>query len=301
MFLSPSVSLLLNPKFPFCNSLLIEDEKTALVDTGLGSKELGMILKETKIDVLINSHTHPDHVAGNSLVSETTSAEIYVPEQEEGNTLSLDRMKGMLGVLGKYVESSWEKIVKDVMEFRESKREITYGEGHVFDFGKTRMEAVHTPGHSSGHFCFLLHGEEFFFSSDLGLDSFGPWYGYLNSSLEDYLYTIEKIKKTGFKRIISSHRGEIIHDLRKGLDRCLAIIEMRENKIVKLLREGGKRKGELARHGIVYRNLNNFNGPMREFLTFFEENMIREHLKLLASSGKIKGDIADFEKVMMRL
>ncbi|MDO8785189.1 MAG: MBL fold metallo-hydrolase, partial [Syntrophales bacterium] len=175
--LTPSVSLLLNPQFPCCNSLLIEDEKTALIDTGIGGKQLERILKETKIDVLINSHTHPDHVAGNRLVSEATSAEIYVPEQEEGNTLSLLRMKSQLGVLGKYVESAWDKVVKDVMGFSESKREKTYGEGHIFDFGKTRMEAVHTPGHSAGHFCFLLPGEEVFFSSDLGLDPFGPWYG----------------------------------------------------------------------------------------------------------------------------
>jgi len=286
--ITPSVSLLLNPKFPHCNSLLIEEEIVALVDTGIGRKQLERILKETKIDVLINTHTHPDHVAGNSLVSKTTSAEIYVPEQEEGNTLSLERMKSRLGVLGKYVEPSWDKVVKGVMGFRESEREITYGEGHLFDFGKTRMEAIYTPGHSPGHFCFLLRGEELLFSSDLGLDSFGPWYGYLNSSLPDYLHTIEKVKKIGIKRALSSHTDGIDDDLRKGLDRCLEIIGMREERIMELLKKGEKRERYLARYGIIYHNLNNFHGPMREFLTFFEENMIREHLNILVNSGKIK-------------
>lgn len=286
--ITPTISLLKAPDFPFCNSLLIEDQQTALVDTGLGRHNLAKVLKKIKIDLLINSHTHPDHVAGNRIICEMTSAEIYVPEQEKGNTISLDKMKTMLGIRGIDLEPSWDKIIKDIMGFQESTREKTYGEEHVFDLGKTRLEAIHTPGHSSGHFCFMIREEELLFSSDLGLDYFGPWYGYINSSLIDYFSSIEKVRKIGVKKYLASHDAEVSYNLNEGLDRCLEIIEKRKDKIISLLKEGKKDVHSLAKHNIVYRNLDSFQSPFREFLIFFHENMIRKHLKLLLDSGDIE-------------
>ena len=79
--ITPDISLLLNYKFPNCNSLLIEDEKTALIDTGLGRNLLKEILNEIKIDLLINTHTHPDHVAGNRIVAEMTLPQYMCPSK----------------------------------------------------------------------------------------------------------------------------------------------------------------------------------------------------------------------------
>jgi len=288
MSITPTISLLINPKFPSCNSLLIEDKRVALIDTGLGIDWIRKILKEIEIDILINSHTHPDHAAANYIISGITSAQIYVPEQEKGNTKSLDDMKKKLGVWGKYIEPSWDKIILEGTGFKESERETPFGEGHIFDLGKTQLEAVHTPGHSPGHFCFLIRDQELFFASDLGLDSFGPWYGYLDSNISQYLYTIEKVRKIKIKRTISSHFDNVIHNLDKELNRCLEIIGNRENKIVELLKEQQRDISDLSKYGIIYRNLNNFQGPMREFWTFFEENMIKKHLRVLIGSDKVK-------------
>ena len=282
------VSVLKNPKFPGCNSLLIENGKTTLVDTGLGSEQVRKLLKEIRIDALINSHTHPDHVAANRIVCDMSSAEIYVPEPEKGNTKSLDTMKKNLGVSDKFVEPAWDEIVKDGMGFTESSREITYGEGHIFDLGGLRIEAIHAPGHSPGHFCFLLRDEDMLFASDLGFDSFGPWYGYLNSDLGVYPATIEKVRKKRIQRAISSHHDDVFHYLDQEFDRCLHILDQRQEKIVELLREQPKTSGDLTRFGIIYRNLPKFQNPMKDFLTFFEENMINEHLRILQESGRIK-------------
>ncbi|MDY7031999.1 MAG: MBL fold metallo-hydrolase [Thermodesulfobacteriota bacterium] len=281
------ISVLKNPKFPGCNSLLMENGKTTLVDTGLGIDQVRILMKEKRIDTLINSHTHPDHVAANHIVCNMSSAEIYIPEQEKGNTKSLETMKKNLGVSDKFVEPSWDEIVKDGMGFTESAREMTYGEGHIFDLGGIRLEAVHTPGHSPGHFCFLIRDENILFASDLGFDSFGPWYGYLNSDLGVYPATIEKVRKKKIKRAVSSHHDDVFYDLDQELDRCLHIINQRQERIVELLQEQPKTSGELANFGIIYRNLPKFQNPMKDFLTFFEENMINEHLRILQESGRI--------------
>jgi len=282
------VSLIANPKFPFCNSLLIEDEKVALVDSGIGVAWIKMILKEKNIDVLLNSHTHPDHITGNNFISKVTSAEIYVPEQEQGYTRSLEKMKKGLGVRGRAIEPAWDKIAKKILPNNKSCRELPLREGQIFDFGKIRLEAIYTPGHSPGHFCFFLQDEDLLFVSDLGLDSFGPWYGYLNSELGDYLSTIKKIKKMGIKRGLASHYGGVIDDLDKGLDRCLKIVDRRENRIVELLKNGPKDVDELAQCKIIYNNIDELQFPYDAFILFFEKNMIKQHLGLLMDSGKVK-------------
>ena len=285
--LNSTTSLIVNPKFPNCNSLLIEDEKTALVDAGLSGDHIKTILKEIKIDILINSHTHPDHVAANYMISETTSAIIYVPEQEKGNTLSLKAMEKSFGVLGQAVEPSWEKIVVDLIGFKASGRETTYGDGHIFDLGENQMEGIHTPGHSAGHNCFLFRGKDIFFASDLGIDSFGPWYGYLDSNLNDYIKSINKIKKFDIKRTISSHENDYIYNIGERLNKSLDIINQRRTKIIELLKEGPKDINQLIQSNIIYFNLDKFSSPMLDFLLFFEGNMIKEHLKNLIESGEI--------------
>ena len=285
--LNSTTSLIVNPKFPNCNSLLIEDERVALIDAGLPEEHMKAILEETRIDMLINSHTHPDHVAGNSIISETTSAILYVPEQEEGNTLSLEEMKKSFGVFGQDVEPSWERIVLELIGFKASGRERTYRDGHIFDLGENQLEAIHTPGHSAGHNCFLFRGKDLFFASDLGIDSFGPWYGYLDSNLNDYIRSIDKVKKIDIKRAVSSHQNDSIYNMEERLNKSLEIIHQRKTKIIELLKEGPKDISQLIRSQIIYYNLDKFNSPMFDFLFFFEGNMIKEHLKDLAESGII--------------
>ena len=286
--ITPNISLLLNYKFPNCNSLLIRDEKIALLDAGLGHNLLKKILNEIKIDLLINSHTHPDHVAGNRIVAEMTSAAIYVPIEEEGRSLSMKKMKKDLGVWGKFVEPAWEQVITESMGFQESLRETVYKNGHIFDLGRIQLEAVHTPGHSKGHYCFLSKDKELFFASDLGLDSFGPWYGYLDSNLDEFHKSIDMIKHMNISKGLSSHHDKLILNMDEWLNRCAEIIKNREDKILELLKEGRKYINDLSKHGIVYHNLTKLKGSIRKFLTFFEENMLTQHLRTLKNAGKVE-------------
>ncbi|MDY6968776.1 MAG: MBL fold metallo-hydrolase [Spirochaetota bacterium] len=286
--INPNVTLLLNYKFPNCNSLLIKDERIALIDTGLGHDLLKEILNEVKIDLLINTHTHPDHVAGNKIVSEMTSAEIYVPVEEEGRSLSMDKMKKDLGVWGKFVEPAWEKIITENMGFQESSKEITYKNGHIFDLGRIQLKAIHTPGHSKGHYCFLSNDKELLFASDLGIDSFGPWYGYLDSNLNEFLKSIDMIRSLNIDKALSSHHDTLILNIDEWLNRCNQIVNNREEKILGSLKEGRKDINDLSKYGIVYHNLTKISGPMKKFLTFFEENMLKEHLRILQNAGKVE-------------
>ena len=65
-------------RFPYSHSILIADNKVVLIDTGCGIDTLRQLKREYEPDYIINSHTHPDHSAGNWIFGEKP---IYVPEE----------------------------------------------------------------------------------------------------------------------------------------------------------------------------------------------------------------------------
>ena len=78
-------------RFPFSHSILIfeNENKTVLIDTGCGLEILKELKKKYNISYIINSHTHPDHSAGNWLFKDRP---IYVPEEgfnTSGNLVAL--------------------------------------------------------------------------------------------------------------------------------------------------------------------------------------------------------------------
>ncbi|MHA1432095.1 MAG: MBL fold metallo-hydrolase [Candidatus Freyarchaeota archaeon] len=75
--------------------------------------------------------------------------------------------------------------------------------------GDTKLQVLHTPGHSRGHCCFLLPEEKIVFLSDIDLTSFGPWYGALDSNVDDFIDSIEKLKRMSFEIAVTSHKGEV--------------------------------------------------------------------------------------------
>lgn len=294
--ITKQISLLEQHKFPYCNSLLIEDDIVALIDAGFGNELIIKFLKENRIDILITSHAHPDHVAGNSILSDISSAEIFVPEQDTGLSQSLEKLKKRIGIYGKPVENAWDIIVKDTIDFQgdEYGHENSYRNGHIFDLGKVKLRAVYAPGHSEGHYCFCAENEDLFFASDLGIDSFGPWYGYLDSNLSDYIKTLESIKKNNIGKCLSSHFDNVIYDIDIWLEKCLDIIAERKNKIVRFVQNEPMSIVELAKKQIIYNNIERLKWPMNEFVTHFEQNMIRQHLKLLLNSGKVKQENGNY-------
>ena len=49
-------------RFPFCNAFLFTGHETALIDSGIGADRIREIDAISRIDTLIISHSHPDHI-----------------------------------------------------------------------------------------------------------------------------------------------------------------------------------------------------------------------------------------------
>jgi len=125
-----------NPQW-LSNAYLVADEpggKGVLID---GNDELGPLLERAEteaIDVthILVTHPHADHVAG-------------LAEARE-------RLGGVTAVA--HPEAAAEI---DAIEIAE-----TLGDGEMLTTGRLEIEAIHTPGHATGHLAFLVGGTDVF-------------------------------------------------------------------------------------------------------------------------------------------
>ena len=254
-------------RFPYCNVLLV---KNVLVDAGAGIE----IIKElrSKVEVLILSHTHPDHASG---------AWMFDRVLAPGNfKTDLDSLANRFA--GEFAEL-WKKYITTSTGMRSFECE-RFEAGVIME--DPRIEAIPVLGHSADHHVFLIE-DRILFGSDVDLTSFGPFYG--NPESDPYLFRreIRKIYDLDFEIFVSAHLTPALkrEEALNRLDTFLEKFDEREKKILDLLDEP-KTLNELVRISPIYGK----KPYAREMLDFFEGNMIRKHLDGLVKSGKVKKD-----------
>ena len=83
-----------------------------------------------------------------------------------------------------------------------------FGDGDRIQVGELTLEAIATPGHCSGHYCFRLQGKEssYLFSSDCVF-----WGGaiilqnVIDSSVQDYAASMNKLLGYEFQALLPGH------------------------------------------------------------------------------------------------
>jgi glyoxylase-like metal-dependent hydrolase (beta-lactamase superfamily II) len=261
--------------FPYSNSLLILDEEIVLIDSGLG-REITRALKD-HVDILINSHYHIDHIIDNHLFEN-----LWVVENEAEATVSFEDYKKFAGIYNIPVEKQWENWFNDYFEFHPSKPSRTFKPNEIFDFGDTKWEPVHTPGHTEGHCCFYESERKIMYSTDIDLTPFGPWYGNPSAHLPDFIESIKKVIQMKIDVIASSHSFVRRDGIEEAFKRYLNVIYQRDEKILSLLRED-KSLEDLRQSEIIYKK----GGKYYEAFSWFERNMIDKHLERLREEDKV--------------
>ncbi|MFQ5710803.1 MAG: MBL fold metallo-hydrolase [Candidatus Geothermarchaeales archaeon] len=261
--------------FPHSNSLMISDEKGVLIDTGIGDSRLGAL--KPRVDVVLNTHCHVDHIRGNHLFSEVWACGV-----ESGAIRSFDAFKRFFGIWGQPMERVIEERLLSY-GYRESRVEFEFSGGDVLDFGKTRWEVVLTPGHSPGHCCFYERERGILFSGDIDLTGFGPWYGWPNCSVDDFITSIELLMDMDINILASGHRRPIFSDIASALRAYLGKIYAREEEILDFLK-GKHDLKQIVDKAFIYGSAQRRDWVLR----VFEENMVRLHLERLIRAGKVE-------------
>jgi glyoxylase-like metal-dependent hydrolase (beta-lactamase superfamily II) len=129
-----------------------ETKKAAVIDPSAGSTDL--ILKisdemELKIEQILLTHSHWDHIADVHLLKEKTGASVFIHRLDAENLKhpGSDGIPLFFPIHGVEPDGFLE-------------------EGKMIQLGKLQIEVIHTPGHSPGSICFYLPAQKMLFSGD---------------------------------------------------------------------------------------------------------------------------------------
>jgi glyoxylase-like metal-dependent hydrolase (beta-lactamase superfamily II) len=146
--------------------LVVGTERALLFDSGLGIGDMRAVTKElTEIEpIVLNSHTHYDHVGGNHQfeVVYGTATE-YTAENAKGRKHE---------DVAEFVGEGWiwkrtpEGFDRDRYQSKPFTIRETVVDGEVIDLGGRRLEVLLTPGHAPDSLCLLERENRLLFTGD---------------------------------------------------------------------------------------------------------------------------------------
>lgn len=285
-------------RFPFCTSVFLDDDIKVLIDPGAGLQPLYELKTKVDIDMVINTHYHFDHISCNYLFERS---QIFINEKEAAcfrDRRVLGTLLGMEEVYGKVWVDEWLKRIADPKTEQSpfspqnnhqwwlstSRIDGQYKWGEVFDFGKTRMHALGTPGHSSGFSCMYFPEYGVIYTADLDLTAFGPWYGGSDGDIDLFIRSCKEIENIDAESFITGHEIGIVGkaEFSSRLKKFVGIIEKRDELIVSLLTKP-LTMNELVIKGPIYGRKYHVDA----WVYMWECVMIKKHLQRLVAQHRV--------------
>jgi len=250
--LTEHVTVLVGPDngaYPSGNSLVVRGSgESVIIDPSVTVVERGGA--GVPIDAVINSHAHEDHLAGNGFFAD---ARVHIHHDDLLGAESLDGLMDVYGLEGQ-PRKDFGLQVLDEFHYAPRPDAQGFGDGHVFDLGGIKVEAVHLPGHTRGHSGFRIDGGVFFLS-DIDLTGFGPYYGDMWSSLEDFDESLRRVRDEEADWYVTFHHKGIIEGrgaFVERIDNFHAVIDRRHSAMLEFLAEP-RTLDEMMTHRFVYR------------------------------------------------
>jgi glyoxylase-like metal-dependent hydrolase (beta-lactamase superfamily II) len=164
----------------------------------------------------------------------------------------------------------------------------TWLEGdHAIPLGPRTLHAVHTPGHTSGHFVFAERTAQLLFAGDHILPTITPSIGFTMPAaanpLGDFMASLTKVRALPDMHVLPAH-GPVAPSTHARIDELLSHHEQRLAKIVMILGNGTSTAYDVAqqlgwtRHERSFGQLDLFNQGLAAMETM-------AHLELLVARG----------------
>lgn len=277
-------------RFPFCNSLFIDDSVKAVVDPGAGREKLLELNRSRRVELLLNTHYHFDHISFNYVFSDS---KIYLNETE-GNCFrdirDIARRLGMSEVFGEEWIDGWLGRIaradgpqspyspqnRHEWWLSTGRLDGTYRWEDVLDFGNVRMKVIGAPGHTEGFSCFHFPGEGVVYAGDYDLSEFGPFYGGSDSDIGMYIESARKIASLDAEIFITGHEAGVLllDEFKRRLEKFLEIIDIRERDIARAL-EKPMNLEEISSLGLIYGK----RYLVDDWVRAWELLMVKKHLE----------------------
>ena len=263
-------------RFPYCHCLLIADQRRVLMDSACGDENIRELL-QIPIDIIVNTHFHEDHILGNYRFPD---AQVWMHTLDAPGARTLPRFLDYYG----FSEFGGDAIGQDFItgiDLHATPVHREFEDGEILDFGRTRMQVIHTPGHTPGHCAFYEEESGLLFTADIDLSSFGPWYSHRCSDIDDFIVSIRRCAELDPRIVVSCHKGIITDDLPRRFQAYEEVIYRREEEIIKALAVPSTVE-ELALQQIIYGTQNTLN----DLLLWMEKMGVHQHLKRLVKHNR---------------
>ncbi len=267
-------------RFPFCNGFLFSGRETVLIDAGIEASRLQEIDKIKRIDVLIITHSHPDHILSWHVLKDR---HILMPKETPEDIFDLYRLgKRFMGTEegGKYWAEYHERSL-GLQPMREP--DERYKNGDLLEIGGAQLTAIHAPGHLKDHYCFLDRRSDFLISTDIDFSPFGPMYANPESDIQDLQKSVVKLKNLSFNRVCTSHGLPIEGDARRQFKEYFDGFAVHQKKVLDLC-ESPRTLEEMLAISPFYQN-KFFD---RTFQNTFERELIMKNLEQLIRKGLVE-------------
>jgi hydroxyacylglutathione hydrolase len=231
---------------------LVGESRLAIVDPGPPQPnhiaEIERAVGDRTVEAVCLTHAHADHAEGALHVALRLGAPIT------GGSETLDR----LDIDG---------------------RRLVDGDSIEIDSGETRLEALHTPGHSGDHVSYLWHPARALFTGDLVLGEGSSMIAHPDGSVGDYLASLDRLISLRPALLLPGH-GEPIRDAGAKLEEYRDHRLDRHRQIVEAVTVHGARTVPEIRSRVYGELSDDRIGKAAEL-------SIRAHLEYVRSSGYV--------------
>ncbi len=286
-----------------------------LVDGGWAIEEGRTLLEKSLRDIgygladitrFLVTHVHRDHYTLASVIGREYGAHVSLGI---GDKPTLDLMHNAADVDGdptvEVLRSAGAvEIAKDWAKFTDGKMPDlsmwgypdTWLDGdHAIEVGVRTLDAVHTPGHTQGHFVFADRDAGLLFAGDHVLPTITPSIGFepvpVAQPLRDFMGSLTKVRGLPDLRLLPAH-GPVAPSSHARVDELLAFHEVRLTLSLEALVGGASTGFDVAaelpwtRHAHRLADLDVFNASLASMET-------KAHLELLVARGQATREVVD--------
>ena len=175
-------------------NLVIGRDKAALIDTGCGIGNLRKVVEEVtnKPVMVINTHTHTDHLGSNSQFSEIAMFDHPLSHQVAEKGVSHKTMQTEILAENLVIKPWPQGFDPNGLSLPPFKVSRWLMDGDRINLGNRDLEVLHTPGEAADHICLLDRTERMLFCGDILLH--GPVWTHLEGgNLKELITSYQRL------------------------------------------------------------------------------------------------------------